>query len=145
MSLLQSLGIDNTVILQFIIAAFSLAVLSAFVFSPFQKAYSERIKNTDGNVADSEEVLEKIQILKLNYESRLKELNKEINNIFEDQKKIALSEQIKTLEEIRKQIERNKSNFEDQLIKVRAKYEADKENMVSALSLQIFDRLISKG
>jgi F0F1-type ATP synthase membrane subunit b/b' len=144
MSLLQALGIDISVVAQLGIAAVSFLILATAVFNSFQRAYLQRLTNTIGNQSSAEETFQKIEVVKQSYETRVKQLNAEIQAIFEAEKQKAkdtlVEKQRLAKEEIEKLKEETSKQFEVQFIAFQAK----KNDLVDELSNTIYDLLVSQ-
>jgi F0F1-type ATP synthase membrane subunit b/b' len=144
MSLLQSLGIDITVIVQLAIAATTFLILATAVFSAFQKSYLERLNNTIGSQASAEETLEKIEIVKQSYEERVKALNQEIKKIFDQERLKAKDYLAQKQNQVKKDIEEMRlSNQQHVQIQIKAVQEKRSE-IVNELSNYIYDQLVSQ-
>jgi len=142
MSLLQSLGIDITVIIQFCIAATVFLILATAVFSAYQKSYLDRLQNTIGNQSNAGVTEQKIEIVKQNYEQRVKELNQEIAKIFEAEKLKAKEYLTTKQNKIRKEIE-DLRLFSDQQTRLQIKaIEEKKSELVNELSNSIYKQLV---
>lgn len=145
MSLLQSLGLDSTVFIQFLIACFSFLALAYTVFVPFQKAYLSRLNNTVGSQNEAEEILRKIKIVQDSYQSRMKELNEKISQIYKSEKKKANEDYQTKLNVAKLNIAKLQEETEESLKTIRAEYGQKKGGVVSELSKNIFEQLITKG
>lgn len=145
MSLLQSLGLDSTIFIQFLIACFSFLALAYMVFIPFQKAYLSRLNNTIGSQSEAEETLRKIKIVQESYQSRMKELNDKISEIFSKEKKIANLDYQAKLETVKLEISKLQLQTEESIQAIRTEYEQKKGGVVSDLSKNIFEQLVTKG
>lgn len=145
MSLLQSLGLDSSVFIQFFIACFSFLALAYMVFTPFQKAYLSRLNNTVGSQSEAEEILRKIKIVQETYQNRMKELNDKIIEIYNVQKKIASADSQTKIEAVKIELQKLQLATEESVKQIRSEYEQKKGGVVSDLSKNIFEQLITKG
>jgi len=144
MSLLQALGIDISVIAQLVIASLSFLVLATAVFSAFQKSYIQRLNNTVGNQSEAADTFHKIEVVKQSYEARLKELNAEVNKIFEAERQNAKESFLQCQNKTKQEIEILKVNSAKQSEVQLATFQAKKSELVTDLTNTIYDQLVSQ-
>ena len=145
MSLLQALGIDITVLIQFAIASYAFLSLAIVVFRPFQAAYLSRLKNTIGSQSETAEIFEKIKIIQENYEIRTRELNSQLAQIFANQKKQTSEKQAQKIQFIQNQLKELQAQNEKQMLQFRQSFQGEKVGIVNELSEAILKTLISKA
>ncbi len=83
MAVLQQLGLNSTVTIQFFIFVATLIVLSQIAYGPYAKAHEEREHRTKGGEDLAQELLKQSLDLKSQYESKAKQVNGEIKTIFD--------------------------------------------------------------
>lgn len=83
MAILTALGIDITVLFQFVISGFAFFALTTIVFAPYAKALLEREKRTKGGEVEAAQIIKDAAELKGTYEHKARELAGEIKTIFD--------------------------------------------------------------
>ena len=86
MELLAQLGINSTVVIQFCVFVVTILILRYFVFSRYAAAANSRYLRTRGGENDAAEMTEKTALVQADYEKRARELNAQINQIFQKEK-----------------------------------------------------------
>lgn len=90
--MLQQLGINHTVFIQFAIYIFTFIALVFLVYSPFTKAYFERRNRTKGTEEVSFEYQRKATELHSEYQTKAREVNSKIQDIYQKLRGEAASE-----------------------------------------------------
>lgn len=83
MAVLHALGIDSTVLYQFIIATLCFFALSTLVFGPYTQALFEREKRTKGGEEEAVELTKQAAEMRAYYEQKAREINGKIKTIFD--------------------------------------------------------------
>ena len=96
MEILQQLGANQSAFIQFFIFAISIAFLTVFVFNPYFKAYDIRLQKTKAVESVAKDTIEETKKLHLIFQSKARESNDKIRNIYDAEKAQAQ----KTSEEI---------------------------------------------
>lgn len=115
MEILLQLGADKTAIIQFFVFAISIAFLTTFIFGPFFKAYDMRLMKTKGAENVAKDTIEETKSLNLIFQSKAREVNDKIKNIYgveneqakktsEETLKLAKAESTKIIDTSRKQL-----------------------------------------
>ena len=91
-SILQSLGINNTLFYQFGIFFVAFISMKYIVFKPYLDAYNERLKRTVGGQEETEQLLNEVNERETVYSQKAKKLNGEIKEIFAEQNSKAKKE-----------------------------------------------------
>ena len=86
MEVLHALGIDSTVLFQFVIATFAFFALSTLVYKPYTDALIEREKRTKGGEEAAVELSKQAGELRLAYEKKAREISTQIKSIFDSQR-----------------------------------------------------------
>ena len=87
MDIIQSLGLDQTLIFQFCLFIVTYLLLSKLVFEPYFKSFEMRKAKTVGNQQLAMKTLEEIKNLQLEYEQKTREINEQYRTIYEKVKK----------------------------------------------------------
>ncbi|MCB0392370.1 MAG: ATP synthase F0 subunit B, partial [Bdellovibrionales bacterium] len=111
---------------------------------PYNKAYEERVRKTEGNQNLAEQAIEETKTLELEYEQKARSINKEFKSIYDASKTAALHEYDRLVSEAResakKTIEANRKKISNELEK--AKNDLAKE--IPTVSQTIVSKLIGK-
>ncbi|MCB9027181.1 MAG: ATP synthase F0 subunit B [Bdellovibrionaceae bacterium] len=92
MAILESIGLNQTIFIQFAIFFVTYIFVNLLVFKPYNKAYEERVKKTEGNQGLAEQAVEATKILELEYETKARLINSEFKTIYDASKTDALHE-----------------------------------------------------
>jgi len=145
MELLQSLGINSTIIVQFIIFVIAYFILTRLIFMPYFKAYMERYNRTVGSEDDASKLIQETIELESEYEENAKALNVKIKKIFDTEKKLALENQTKMLFAANLKAEEYKKSSEIKLEETKSKINTELEQEVTPLAELIKNSVIGKG
>ncbi len=83
MDILESIGLNGTILLQFAIFFVTYIFVNGLVFKPYNKAYEERTRRTEGNKGLANEILSQTQLLQQEYEQKAKILNQEFKVVYD--------------------------------------------------------------
>lgn len=86
MEILLQLGANETAFIQFVLFVLSIGFLTIYVYGPYFKAYDERLKRTKGADTVAKEAADEAKSLALIFQTKARETNDKIKNIF-DQKR----------------------------------------------------------
>jgi F0F1-type ATP synthase membrane subunit b/b' len=86
MEILLQLGANETAFIQFFLFIISIGFLTIYVYSPFFKAYDERLNRTKGADTVAKETADEAKNLSLIFQAKARETNEKIKNIFEAEK-----------------------------------------------------------
>ena len=89
MKILLQLGANETAFIQFFLFIISISFLTVVVYSPFYKAYDQRLKLTKGAEDVANETQDEAKKLEQIYQVRAREINEKIKNIFDFSRKQA--------------------------------------------------------
>lgn len=87
MQILQQLGANSTAFVQLLIFIVTISILTIYVFSPYYKAYDQRLQNTKGAENVAKEAVEEAKNLSLVFQTKAREQNDKIKSIFDQEKK----------------------------------------------------------
>ncbi len=90
MDILLAIGLDQTILAQFILFLITFIFLNTLVFKPYFAAFEERSSRTVGDQDLAEQVLEETKTLQLEYEQKARKLNLEHKTIYDESKTKAL-------------------------------------------------------
>jgi F-type H+-transporting ATPase subunit b len=112
MELLSALGITSLVFVQFGIFVLMFIYLTAFVFGPYYKAVQERQKQTAGGESLAGEFQQKAADLHSTYQNLARDVNQQIQDIFQKNRTEAMGEYEKIVSRARQEstdlIEKNR-------------------------------------
>lgn len=143
-SLLSSLGINNSVWLQMIVFFVAYAILSNLVFKPFMLAYEHREKKTQGQSQQNQASLQKAQELSEQFEQKARALNKQVQAIYEKVREEASEAQGKILAQAKSESENIIGTSKQKIATEmkQAKEEAQKE--LPAIVLAVTEKLVGR-
>ncbi len=144
LSLLSSLGIDNSVWLQMLVFFVAYAILSNLVFKPMLIAYEHRENKTQGQSAINQASLTKTQEMIELYEQKNRALNKQIQEMYSKVREEAAVEQTQILGKAKSEAELliNNSKSKTQEALKAARDESVKE--IPALAHSITEKLVGR-
>lgn len=143
--MLQQLGINSTVFIQFLIFTVTFVILVKYVYAPFSEQNELRQKKTKGSVEIADELKAKTTQLQGEFSEKAKDLNAKISAIFSGKKADANAESEKILNEAKSSaasvIENNRKVIETNTEKL------NKEllQQTPALALAITNKLLGKN
>ena len=109
MEILNALGVDYTLGIQFVIFVVAYLFLTNLVFKPYHRAYEERVNRTAGNTDLAERIISETKDLELEFETKARALNNETKIIFDHSRTEAMKEYDRMVSQAR---ERAKSIME---------------------------------
>lgn len=143
--MLQQLGINATVIIQFVIFIATFVALIKLVYEPFAQVHQERLKNTKGSVEIADDILKKTQELQLQYSNKAKEVHGKISEVFKKSKIDGNTESEKILNDAKTQaagfLDENRKNLEVRS----AQLEAELKDVKASLIVVINNKLLGKS
>ncbi len=92
MELLQSLGLNGTFLIQFVIFTVTILLVYSLAFKPFAEALEERNKATVGSADHASELNEKSKELLAEFEVKAKEVNSRIKTVYDLHRAEAMNE-----------------------------------------------------
>lgn len=144
MQMLEALGVNASVGIQFVLFLVTYIILSSVLFKPYYKAFLTRNEKTIGNTENAEKMLSEARDLEAEYERKAREMNTKMRGIYEQSRQKALKAQEKQSVEARLQakqiLEENKQKVQAEV--ARAQKEISKE--VTAVSQAITTKLLGK-
>lgn len=144
MELLSALGLNSTIVPQFLVFMVAYIALTQLAFKPYLKAFNSRKEATEGNQETAEQILLESQKIQTQYEVRARELNVKIKDIFESAQKEASKIQEEFLQTARADadvlVKKNREVIRSRIGQARE----DLRKHVPELSKAISDRLLGK-
>jgi F0F1-type ATP synthase membrane subunit b/b' len=145
MDLLTTLGLDGSVVWQFLIFTVVYLFLSQFLYKPYLKAFLKRQERTSGTEDQALKYKEETLKLEEEFEMRAKEINEKIKNIHQASKK----EAVVKYEEVAKKGQLEAQNIIDngfqKIGEIKNNLEKDLDTEVSNVSLGIVEKMLGKG
>ena len=144
MEILNSLGVNSTIFVQFGIFLFTFLVLNLVAFKPYAKAHRERHGRTLGEEELAKKLFTEGQDLEFHYEKRAREINDEIRSIFDSARGEANKRYSEILESARLESQKVVVQTRE---KIRAETEVARAGLVKevpSLAGAITERLIGK-
>ena len=142
--MLQQLGINATVIVQFVIFIATFVALIKLVYEPFTAIHEKRLQNTKGSVEIADDIHKKSQELSAQYSVKAKEVHGKISEIFKQSKTEASVEQDKILMQAKAEanavLESNRKGLQSRA----AQLESELKEMKSDLVMAINNKLLGK-
>lgn len=144
MSMLISLGINSTALIQFVIFVFIIAYLSIFVFTPFAEALEERSQRTKGSEDLASEYHKKSIELHSEYEVLAKEVHVKISEIYSKARAQANSEYEKAVGDARAKANQKIEENRAQVGKAVALAAEELKGQTTSVALLITQKLLGK-
>lgn len=143
--MLQQLGINATVIIQFVIFIATFVALIKLVYEPFAEIHEKRLKNTKGSVEIADDIQKQALELQSQYSFKAKDIHGKISEIYKHSKAEAATEYEKILGDAKAEasglLEKNRKELE----KRSAELSADLQEMKAGLVLAINNKLLGKS
>ena len=137
LSLVESLKLDNTLFVQFVIFLLGFTFLYYVLFKPYSQAANVRYERTKGNQDSADKYDDEIELLKRKYGKKVKETNLAVKSVFADYDTKTKKEVSELLFEAQSKY---KSEKEAQEKKVNNHYQSEKSkvpNLVQDLKNQL--------
>ena len=145
MSILSQLGVNDSFIYQFIIFGFIFSFLAIYVFSPYTQAYAQREHNTKGGEELANELQQQAQALRSEYESKAKEITKQIKTIFDNYRAEAKQEYdaivLRAKQDSQKLLEERRARVSVEYAEAQQRMKNEVPNLAQAIN----KKLLSKG
>ena len=106
LSIIHSLGINDSLFVQMAIFVFVYLMLQTIVFRPYHRAHQRRKAATIGNNETANQLIEKARKLEDAYQGKARAISAKIASIYEKERLEATAEQDKIFSESREQIQR---------------------------------------
>jgi F-type H+-transporting ATPase subunit b len=143
--MLQQLGINATVIIQFVIFIATFVALIKLVYEPFAEIHEKRLKNTKGSVEIADDIQKRALELQSQYSSKAKDVHSKISDIFKKSKADGAVEYEKILGQAKSDansvIDQNRKDLE----KRSAQLESELKEMKAGIVMAINNKLLGKS
>ncbi len=143
--MLQQLGINETVFLQFIIYLAIFPLLYTLVSKPFAKAQEERQSRTKGTEQLSYEFQQKSAELQAEYQRRAREVNENIHQIFTRAKSEAQIEQDDIIQLSKREAQKTSDENSKKMAILMASANEELRGQASQLSMMVTQKLLGKA
>jgi F-type H+-transporting ATPase subunit b len=144
MEMLNSLGINSTAAIQFVIFLFTFYFLRTYVFSAYYQAYEKRQEKTKGGEELASEYSEKTAQLHAKYQEESRKIHNEISAIYQKNRGEAMSEYEKTISEARAEAQKLVESTRTSISKAIATAAAGLKGQTGDLALAITNKLLGK-
>lgn len=143
--MLQQLGINATVIVQFVIFIATFVALIKLVYEPFAEVHEKRLKNTKGSVEIADDIQKQAQELHMEYSVKAKDVHGKISEIFKKAKSEGASEYDQIVNQAKSEsnaaLEQNRKDIEKRVVQL----ESDLKEMKAGLVVAINNKLLGKS
>ncbi len=137
MEILLQLGANKSAFIQFFLFAISIGFLTLYVYNPYFKAHDERLQRTKGADAVAKEAADEAKNLGLIFQSKARETNDKIKNIFETQKTEAAKISSSLLADAKMVAEKNTSAARLDIENQKKSAQAQIQTLASEISTQL--------
>ena len=143
--MLQQLGINGTVIVQFFIFIVTLVALMKLVYEPFTAIHEKRLQNTKGGIEIADDIQKRALELQSQYSSKAKDIHETISSIFKKSKADAGAEYEKIIGQAKSEATAELEQNRKELEKRTSQLESDLKEMKAGLVLAINNKLLGKS
>ena len=142
LEILRSLGINSTVLYQFVIFFFAYISMQFIVFNPYLKAYSERVRRTVGGQEEAQDLLDQADQQESRFKDLAKDLNGKIKAIFSEKNALAKTEVEKIVNQAKETAESQLKESRQALNKAVEEARKDMENHIPEISKNIENKFV---
>ncbi|PWU22599.1 MAG: hypothetical protein C5B49_00375 [Bdellovibrio sp.] len=144
MSFFEALGIDHTIILQFVLFSIAFFSLAFGLFKPYVAALELREKKTTGSQTAALGLKDEAQDLKKNYEQKARELSSDIKTVFDTYRGEAQRESEKIIAKARSQSQALIDESRSRIAKELAEAQKKLKDEIPSITQLIVSKLLSK-
>lgn len=144
MDIFQSIGINATAIVQFVLFAIMLIFMSKVVFAPYAHALEERQKRTKGGEDLALEFQKKSVELQSTYENKSREINEQIKSIFDAARVEANKKYESIVGASRAQATQLTTDNRSQIAAAISQASAELKSQTSVVAMAITNKLLGK-
>ncbi len=144
MEILNALGVNQTVFIQFGVFVVAYLFLSNLLFKPYFKAFVQRKERTVGKTDLAEKYALEAKELQAKYESKAREINSQYKVIYDQSRGAATKEAEQIVSEARAQTKTLIENNRATLAKEVARVKSDISSEVKGVSAAIQSRLLGR-
>lgn len=142
--MLQQLGVNPTVFVQFAIFIATFVALIKLVYEPFAAVHEERLKNTKGSDEIAGDIHIKSQTLHAQYAEKAKEVHGKISEIFKQAKAEATEEHDKVIMQAKAEANMTLESTRKNLQTRAAQLETELKDLKSGIVMAINNKLLGK-
>ena len=135
--ILKTLGINETLFIQFIPFFISYLALSFLIFKPYLRAYEQRVSRTTGEEVLAKNLLQKAEQKEVEYKILAQKLNSEISSIFSKSNEKAGKEVEKILQTAKKDVEKQNNQWSRELKLSMNQAKQEMKKHIPELSMEI--------
>ncbi len=144
MEMIQSLGINSTVLIQFGIFIFTFFFMRTFVFYPYHEALLKRLEKTKGGEEIAGEYAEKTSELHSQYQDAARKAHHEISTIYQKNKSEAMADADRIVNQARAEAQKMIEAARVLMTQSLASATQGLKNQTSAVALTITNKLLGK-
>jgi F0F1-type ATP synthase membrane subunit b/b' len=137
MEILLQLGANKTAFIQFVLFVVSIGFLTIYVYGPYFKAYDERLKRTKGADTVAKEAADEAKNLVLIFQTKARETNEKIKNIFDLKKTEAGKLSAGILSDAKATAEKSAAAARVDIENQKSKAQADVQALATEISTQL--------
>ncbi len=137
MEILLQLGANKTAFIQFVLFVVSIGFLTIYVYGPYFKAYDERLKRTKGADTVAKEAADEAKNLALIFQTKARETNEKIKNIFDLKKTEASKLSTDILSDAKATAEKSTAAARTDIENQKSKAQADVQALATEISAQL--------
>jgi F-type H+-transporting ATPase subunit b len=143
-SIFGSLGVNETLVYQFVVFVFVFIFMKQFVFEPYFKAFMARQDQTTGSQTEAEQLIAKSRELETIYQRKARTLNTDIKAAFDKELAKAHVEQDKIIveakEKAKKALDEAFSVIHQERAKAREELLKESKQMGEAVAAQLLTK-----
>ncbi len=145
MEIIQQLGINSTVYSQFALFLFTFIILNQLVFKNYLAAFEAREQRTKGGEELAVELHEETKEIYNKYESKAREINSEVNDIFSQFRAEATKQYEQIVSSARNESNKTIEEARAKILLETKKAESQLQQEVPAIANAITQKLLAKN
>jgi F-type H+-transporting ATPase subunit b len=148
MEIFETLGINQTLFMQFGIFMVVYLVLSNVVFKPYLAAFTKRKEQTVGKTDLAERFIKETEELEVEYSSKAREMNRETKEIFDNSRSQAMKQYDQVVSQARGRaneiLASARTEIEAQVSAARTKLDAEIPSVTQAINSQVVGKELAQ-
>ncbi len=144
MELLNALGVNSTVFVQFAVFLVTYVIVSKILFWPYFRAFEMRTQLTVGRSAEAEKIQAETANLQTEYETVAKDLSSKIRTVYEAKRKAAQRDSDALIQTARQESKATLDSFRAQLkaqdLELRAQLDKQVQGVAATISSKLLGR-----
>jgi F0F1-type ATP synthase membrane subunit b/b' len=141
MELIETLGLDSTIALQFGIFIIVYLFLSQVLFKPYMAAFDERQEQTIGKTDTAERFIAEAQNLEQEYATKAQEINRKFKLIYDESRSQAMKEHDRLVNEAREKAkvltEQSRKKISEQAVAAQADLAKQIPELSKTIAVQV--------